>query len=226
MDAATTFNAIAHAITSNNGQVKFTQPPSSMSFETSRRAVGLNVRYDGLIQVASMGPQQSAVRVQLQPVKGTLTPLFYVGAIVSLFMMFIWYITMNLGLFGLLLGIVASGAQYYALANTAPREMSEKILAAMTSGPALSTSASSTGAAKSFLSKLTSPQAFVSAFTNQSSVPATPSAVTIAPAVSSPSSLSENPVFEQLKQLGNLRDAGILTSDEFDRKKAELLARL
>jgi hypothetical protein len=30
----------------------------------------------------------------------------------------------------------------------------------------------------------------------------------------------------QLAQLGQLRDAGVLTEDEFNTKKAELLARL
>lgn len=222
MDAGTTFDALAYAVSSNNGQVKFTQPPSSLSFETSRRAVGLNVRYEGLIQVASMAPQQSAVRVQLQPVKGTLTPLFYVGAILSLFMMFMWWITLGLGLFGLLLGIVATGAQYYALANTAPREMAEKIVAAISSGPAPDASKATSGA-RSLFSKLTSPPAFVSAFTNQAATPSAPAAA--APAAA-PVALPENPIFEQLKQLGNLRDAGILTTEEFDRKKAELLARL
>ncbi|MGY1632234.1 PH domain-containing protein [Geodermatophilus sp. SYSU D01186] len=33
-------------------------------------------------------------------------------------------------------------------------------------------------------------------------------------------------IMGQLKQLGELRDAGILTQEEFDTKKAELLARL
>lgn len=33
-------------------------------------------------------------------------------------------------------------------------------------------------------------------------------------------------VFEQLRQLGQLRDAGIVTTQEFEAKKAELLARL
>jgi hypothetical protein len=32
--------------------------------------------------------------------------------------------------------------------------------------------------------------------------------------------------FEQLAKLGKLRDAGVLTSEEFDTKKAELLSRL
>jgi len=37
---------------------------------------------------------------------------------------------------------------------------------------------------------------------------------------------SDDDVMQKLKQLGELRDSGILTNDEFEAKKAELLARL
>jgi hypothetical protein len=33
-------------------------------------------------------------------------------------------------------------------------------------------------------------------------------------------------VLSQIKQLGELRDAGVLTNEEFEAKKAEVLARL
>src|SRR6266508_2385163 len=36
----------------------------------------------------------------------------------------------------------------------------------------------------------------------------------------------EDSVTEQLRKLGDLRDAGVLTDEEFETKKAELLARL
>jgi hypothetical protein len=37
---------------------------------------------------------------------------------------------------------------------------------------------------------------------------------------------SADSVTAQIKKLGELRDAGLLTNEEFDTKKAELLARL
>jgi hypothetical protein len=37
---------------------------------------------------------------------------------------------------------------------------------------------------------------------------------------------NEPDTYEQLAKLGQLRDAGVLTSEEFDAKKAELLSRL
>jgi hypothetical protein len=38
--------------------------------------------------------------------------------------------------------------------------------------------------------------------------------------------MSRDEVFDALRKLGELRDAGVLTPGEFDAKKTELLARL
>ena len=46
------------------------------------------------------------------------------------------------------------------------------------------------------------------------------------PSAQAPKVAPETNVFEQLKQLGALRDAGVLTADEFENKKAELLKRV
>jgi methyl-accepting chemotaxis protein len=46
------------------------------------------------------------------------------------------------------------------------------------------------------------------------------------PQQSAPSNPSTNEVLEQIRRLGELHDAGILTNEEFQAKKAELLARL
>lgn len=54
--------------------------------------------------------------------------------------------------------------------------------------------------------------------TRVSGGPSTPAAAPVATAPDSPS--------EQLKKLAELRDAGILTNEEFEAKKAEILARM
>lgn len=43
---------------------------------------------------------------------------------------------------------------------------------------------------------------------------------------SAPSAPAQPDVMSQLRQLGELRDAGVVTQEEFDAKKAELLSRL
>ena len=54
-----------------------------------------------------------------------------------------------------------------------------------------------------------------------------PAPTTYAPPVQpAPVAASGGDVFEQLRKLGELRDAGIVTDAEFEAKKSELLARL
>jgi hypothetical protein len=52
--------------------------------------------------------------------------------------------------------------------------------------------------------------------------PAADVAAAAAPAPDAPAALSDD-VYEQLKKLGELREAGILTDAEFDAKKAQIL---
>lgn len=47
-----------------------------------------------------------------------------------------------------------------------------------------------------------------------------------AAAPSTPAAVDPDAVFHQLRRLGELRDAGVVTSDEFEAKKSELLARI
>ncbi len=53
-------------------------------------------------------------------------------------------------------------------------------------------------------------------------------AMNTAPSAAAPGTVdvSQLDVMEQLKKLGELRDAGYLTPGEFDTKKTELLARM
>jgi hypothetical protein len=56
----------------------------------------------------------------------------------------------------------------------------------------------------------------------QAAAPAPPAADVAAAAAPAPAALSDD-VYEQLKKLGELREAGILTDAEFDAKKAQIL---
>jgi hypothetical protein len=56
-------------------------------------------------------------------------------------------------------------------------------------------------------------------------VPSAPAAPPAQPSISGSAS-DPDAILRQLRQLGELRDAGVVTSEEFETKKAELLARL
>lgn len=60
----------------------------------------------------------------------------------------------------------------------------------------------------------------------QAAAPGTYAPQTAAPAPAGAPPVSDtNEVLAQLKQLGELRDAGVLTDDEFQTQKARILAR-
>ncbi len=213
MDAPAAYNAAIKAVHDASGKEKLAQPPTSISFEVIKKGFvstgGLSIRYDGILQIAPLSAHQSAIRVQVKTVPGTLTPLFFVGAIVSILMMLIWYAFMSLGAMGLLLGIVVSAAQFYTLGNSAPRELAEKILKDITANEARTMPVP--------------PPTNASATTSSVATAPVPPISPQQPAVEQ---VATNPIIEQLAQLGKLHDAGVLTPDEFERAKTGLLSRL
>lgn len=194
LNAQAAFSASQHAIRAAGGTEKYAQPPASLSFELTKKnwysTSGVTVRYDGVLQVVSTGADQSAVRVQVKAQPGALTPILFIGAISALMLPFFGF-----GVFGLLLGAVWTGYSWNALANTAAKEMAEKVVQGIQNGGASSWRTAAPAAAP----------------------PEPPTSAT---------SVSRASVIGQLSELGKLRDAGVLTDAEFDRKKAELLARL
>lgn len=66
---------------------------------------------------------------------------------------------------------------------------------------------------------------FVEVFKSRIGQPA-PAPVAVSALASSLVATVSDAVFDQLRQLGQLRDAGIVTTEEFEAKKGELLARL
>ncbi len=68
---------------------------------------------------------------------------------------------------------------------------------------------------------------FVEVFKSRIGNPApAPASVADPVPLAAPADGASDAVFDQLRQLGQLRDAGIVTTEEFETKKAELLARI
>ena len=61
---------------------------------------------------------------------------------------------------------------------------------------------------------------------NQQNAPLTPKSAPVTPADNSGKAITREEILSTLNQLGELKTAGILTDEEFDAKKKELLARL
>lgn len=158
---------------------------------------GLKARYSGEIVLSPAGPRQSALRAVLKLQPSSFTHQIALAGFTALIGVLVFG-----GMIGLLLGAASGAWNLWNSSSNVPRELTDKLLTAISQAPI--------------------PPASVAAppvqVAPQSSV-GTQGGVATADHVSVS-------VMDQLKQLVELRTVGVLTTEEFDVKKAELLARL
>lgn len=199
------FNQAINALTAMNAQLLWQQPPASAKFMLPRKDTwitsGFAMKYDGELQVQKSSPTQTTARLQLKLQWGSFVPLALTWlAVVFVMGMFNIYVAVY-GLFFMAVLVAYSAWQVSS-------QLPDKILAEFfrTVGGAPATP---------------QPQPF-------QPPPAQPHAPAPAPAPSPTSAAAGGSaaIMEQIKQLGGLRDAGVLTPEEFEAKKAELLKRI
>jgi hypothetical protein len=208
-------NALNATTTSSNGsitsQVTWQQPPTAAKFETVCKSfwstVGFAIKYDGDLQVQQAGPGQVTARYTLRVQWGSAIGLILTqGAMVVIAAMvnpyiFAFALILILGFMGITAWNVASG-------------MPERVLGQFVKNLQGGAPAPNFAAQQQHTPPpQPSPQAY------------TP-APTPAPAPAPAGGGDTAAIMEQIKQLGSLRDAGVLTADEFEAKKAELLKRI
>ena len=206
--ALNALNVSANGITN---QVTWQQPPHAAKFETVCKSfwstAGFGIKYDGELQVQPAGPGQVTARYTLKVQWGSAMGLIITQGLCAAIA------ATNPYLFGFALFFILGIMGYTAwnIASNLPEKALQQFMRALQGGAA--------------------PTA--NAFTPQQQTqaqPATqqhvaPQPVAPAPAPAAPTNDSAV-IMEQIKQLGALKDAGILTADEFETKKAELLKRL
>lgn len=200
-----------------NSQVTWQQPPSAARFETIAKStwgtLGFAIKYDGELQVQPAGPGQVTARYSLKLQWGSAMGLILSqGAMVLIAAMFNAY----LAAFALFFIVGSMGFTAWNLSSGMPEKMLGEFVKNLQSGGAPATNFQP-APQQSF-----TPQP--SSFTPQ---PAPTPAPTPAPAPApAPTGGDAAAIMEQIKQLGGLRDAGVLTPEEFESKKAELLKRI
>ncbi|MCA8885230.1 MAG: SHOCT domain-containing protein [Hyphomonadaceae bacterium] len=205
-------NAVNATNTSSRGQmtsqVTWQQPPSAARFETICKStwstLGFGIKYDGDLQVQPAGPGQVTARFSLKLQWGSAMGLIISqGVMVIIAAMFNPYYAA----FALFLILGSMGFTAWSLSSSVPEKTLGEFIKNLQSG----------GQAPAFQP---APQP---SFTPQPA-PAPAPAPTPAPAPAGDGNAAA--IMEQIKQLGSLRDAGVLTPDEFESKKAELLKRI
>ncbi len=214
------FNQALNALNATNttskgtvtSQIIWQQAPLAAKFETVCKSawstVGFPIKYDGDLQIQQTGPGQVSARYSLKVQWGSAVGLILLqGVMVIIAAMVNPYIFA----FALFLIIGFMGITAWSVASHLPeRALAEFIKNLQGGAPAPSFATHQNHAPPP-------------AYTPQPATPAPSPTPAPAPA---PSGGDSATIMEQIRQLGSLRDAGVLTADEFEAKKAELLKRI
>jgi len=223
MDQRATFDHVARVLPNASTQVLGQQPPSMFMIEVNQKFLGMATRYRGTVTLAGQGPQQTIVQAKLGVDWGSTIPTFIAVAVIAL--MGAWlsssnFMTMHLAGFNILFGIVSAAGMAWSLSSDQPKKIANQLLARLAGGgeapkaggfqmPKMDMKMPGMGGANPFQQQ--QPQ--------QPQQYAPPPAAPVAPA-------AEPSPIEQLERLAKLRDGGIVTAEEFETKKAEILKRL
>ncbi|MEZ5994591.1 MAG: SHOCT domain-containing protein [Hyphomonadaceae bacterium] len=197
------FAQATRAIAATGGEIMWQQPPSGAKFLLAYKNIwttgGFSLKYDGDLQVIPAGPGQTTARFGLKVQWGSVVPLLVTQVLcVIILAMFNYYFAA----FALILIIASLVYSAWSAASGIPDKLLDTIIKNLQSGA---------GPAPA--------QAYTPAPQPAPAPQPTP-APQPAPANNSAA------IMEQIKQLGGLRDAGVLTPEEFETKKAELLSRI
>lgn len=201
-DQRTAFDIAVQAIRTVGGEVQAQTAPHTVNFTMTKRGFfatgGLKARYSGELVLSPAGsPRQSALRAVLKLQPSSFTHQIALAGFTALI-----GVLMFGGMIGLLLGAGSGAWNLWNSSSNVPRELTDKLLTAISQAPIPAAS-------------VAAPPAQVAP---QSGVGTQGGVATADQASAS--------VMDQLKQLVELHTVGALTNEEFDGKKAELLARL
>ncbi|RMF24330.1 MAG: hypothetical protein D6760_03530, partial [Deltaproteobacteria bacterium] len=207
------FEQTLSAIQAAGGVIEWNAPPNSAKFRLNKRDFwntgGTTVKYSGDVRVSAAGPQASLVDISMQVDWGSMVPIMasaILGAIVFSWMMPVY------GSMLILLALMMAVLYAWQFASKFPTDTTEKILKKLPRADAVSQAGSPAAATPAYASG--------GASNNQAAT------ATSTPADSSSTQAGSANIADRIKQLASLREAGAITQEEYDAKKAELLKEL
>lgn len=250
MSQRETFDHIVRTLPNVDAQVLGQQAPSSIMVEVAAKKMGIMSRYRGMITLAPQSAQATAVQVKLGVDWGSTIPAFLliagccvIGWMTASMSMF----TIMMASFYPILGLLALAYAAWQYSSQFPKQVANTLLTRLSGGGAPAAAANagfkmpniggggfkmpgadnagggfkmpgSDGAVGGF--KM--PNA--GGFAQQQPPAQQPPAQPVQPVTPQPA--AEPSPIEQLERLAKLRDAGVVTPEEFEAKKAEILKRL
>jgi len=215
VDPNAAYQTLLQVVQAGGGQVTFQTPPQQAQFVMPQKhwAHGwLPAKVKASATVSPVGPGQSSVSIQARTDWSSLILYLAGGAVLSLIALIVWAVGAGLvlgSMLALLTGFLGLGicwvVQFVVSGSTFPA-----------------------AAAKAIAREVQTRAGFGGGY-QSAHVSAAPPPTPLRPVpVPASQAAPDNPrsSMEQLKQLAELRDAGAISADDFERKKAELLARI
>lgn len=204
------------AIAATGGELSWQQAPSSAKFVIGKKDFmntgGFTIKYDGDLQVQKAGPGQTTARFALKINWGSYVPLGATTVVVLLILSVSNYAFAAMGLL-FMVAILAYSA--WAVSSQLPEKILKEIIHNLQGGAAAPAQAAAP----------TQPSQAMPTYSPPPPPRPTP-APQPAPAPAAPLAGDTATIVEQIKQLAGLRDAGAISADDFEAKKAELLKRI
>ncbi|WP_395648071.1 SHOCT domain-containing protein [Terricaulis sp.] len=205
------YNQAVRAIQQSGGEVQWQQAPNAARFLLSYKNFwttgGVVLKYDGDLAILPAGPGQTTARFGLKVQWNSALPLILLQGLAVIVLAMVNPYVMYFALI-----IIALTLAYTAwnVSSGVPEKTLELIVKNLQTGGAAPVQA---------------PQQPYSPPAPQPPV-YTPPAAPPTPAPQPAPADNTAAIVEQIKQLAGLRDAGAITADEFEAKKAELLKRI
>ena len=227
-DAA--FDNTLSQLSAFGAQVSWQQRPSGVRFKYAKFTwyAGFKVKYEGTVNITPYGPVQSQVSATIKVLHGELVIEWMCVAVALVLLIVYNYATM--GIFSVVLAAILGLGWVFVVSSKLPRDLARQIIEKVsmaapvgTMAPTPPTAAPVMPAAQ-FTPAAPPPAAQV--------VPAAPPTPTPPPAAPPRAPAPPPPATGQsdgvalLKQLVELRDQNLITQEEFDAKKREILNRM
>jgi Short C-terminal domain len=205
---------IAQSLAGNKADITTQQPPSFLAFTLGHSSLWtsfLKLKLEGKVNLEPLPDAQTVAHIEIKPAdNAVLSNVGFQGIFTAIFGL------LFLGPLALLVAPLGAAGLYPYLNNTMPEQVLDKLddnIPGSSQGGAHSMNGgahSMNGGAHSMNGGAHSMNGGAQ---SKNAIPA-------------PSSRTQETVFAQLKSLGELRDSGVLSVEEFEGKKSELLARI
>jgi len=223
-DAA--FDAAMSQLTAASAQFTWQQRPTGIRFKYAKFSccAGFKVKYEGALNITPYGPGQSQISLSLKAANGDMVMEWIMVAICLV--LFIVMTAYTFQIFSIVLAGLLGVAWVFVVTSKLPKDTARQFLQKIGAGPAMAVlGPMPTHAAQPIPPAPPAPHPVPSPPppAPPAPPPPEPSAPLRAPP---PPAAGHDAAVAQLKALAGLREQNLITQEEFDAKKSEILTRM